>query len=452
MRDQIADALKGHDADYTEIHFEEGEASNIAYRGKRLEEISRGRGSGGNARALVRGSWGFVSFSTLDGLRDKVVLAVDEARLAGREPFKLFPGRPVVDTVAPRLMKDASTIPLAAKKQLLDSYDDIMLNSPKIQSTAINYRDGKRRTIFANSEGSYIEQTKTDLSLRLTAIARDGNEVQQAGLSMGSDGEFGAVEKLHDAAGELARRAAALLSAPQVKGAEYTVVLDPILAGVFAHEAFGHLSESDFVYQNENLRQIMVLGRRFGLKHLNIVDDPTVLKLRGSYKYDDEGTPARKTYLIREGILEGRLHSRETASRMGEKATGNARAVNYQFPPIVRMSNTFIEPGSTSLEEILADIEEGVYVKDWYGGVTSLEMFTFSAGEARMIRQGKLAELLRPVVLTGNVFTTLQNIDAIGNDLDMNQGGGCGKSGQYPLPVSNGSPHIRIRHCVVGGR
>jgi TldD protein len=174
--------------------------------------------------------------------------------------------------------------------------------------------------------------------------------------------------------------------------------------------------------------------------------------LRGSYKYDDEGTPARKSYLIREGILEGRLHSRETAAKMGEKATGNARAINYLFPPIVRMSNTFIEPSNVSFEKMLNDIEEGVYVKDWYGGQTSLEMFTFSAAEAYMIRRGRLAELLRPVVLTGNVFTTLQNIDAIGNDLEMNQGGGCGKAGQYPLPVSDGSPHIRIRHCVVGGR
>jgi TldD protein len=100
----------------------------------------------------------------------------------------------------------------------------------------------------------------------------------------------------------------------------------------------------------------------------------------------------------------------------------------------------------------LGDVREGVYVKDWYGGTTSLEMFTFSAGEAYMIRQGRVAELLRPVVLTGNVFTTLENIDAIGNDLEMNQGGGCGKAEQYPLPVSNGSPHIRIRHCVIGGR
>jgi TldD protein len=452
VRDLIADALKGHDAEYIEIHFDESQATNIVYRGERLEEISRARNSGGNIRVLVQGSWGFVSFNHRDGVREKVALAVEEARLARREPFKFFPTEPVVDTVVPRLKKDATTISLATKKELLDSYNDIMLSSPKIQSTRINYRDGRRRTTFANSEGSYIEQTKTDLNLRLTAIAREDNEIQQAGLSLGSSGEFFAVEGLHEKAKEIARRAAALLSAPQVKGGEYTVILDPILAGVFAHEAFGHLSESDFVYQNENLRQIMVLGKRFGGQHLNIIDDPTIPNLRGSYKYDDEGTPARKTYLIREGILEGRLHSRETAAKMGEKTTGNARAVNHLFPPIVRMSNTFIESGSASFEEMLGDIKEGVYVKDWYGGTTSLEMFTFSAGEAYMIRQGRLAELLRPVVLTGNVFATLQNIDAIGNDLEMNQGGGCGKGGQYPLPVSDGSPHIRIRHCVVGGR
>jgi TldD protein len=163
---------------------------------------------------------------------------------------------------------------------------------------------------------------------------------------------------------------------------------------------------------------------------------------------------AEKTYLIREGILTGRLHSRETAAKMKEKLSGNARAISYRFPPIVRMTNTYIEPatsGQTGLAEIIADIKEGIYVKNWYGGTTSMEMFTFSAGEAYMIRNGKIAETLRPVVLTGNVFSTLMNIDAIGSDLEMNEGGGCGKAGQSPLPVSNGSPHIRIQHCLIGG-
>jgi TldD protein len=148
----------------------------------------------------------------------------------------------------------------------------------------------------------------------------------------------------------------------------------------------------------------MVLGRKFGDKHLNIVDGAAVPGLRGSYKYDDEGVPASKTYLIREGILESRLHSRETAAIMGEKPTGNARAINYLFPPIVRMTNTYIEPKTLSFEDIIGDIKEGIYAKDWYGGTTSLEMFTFSAAEAYMIRNGKIAELLRPVVLSGNVF------------------------------------------------
>jgi TldD protein len=250
---------------------------------------------------------------------------------------------------------------------------------------------------------------------------------------------------------EMAQRAVEMLTAPRVKGGEHTVVLDPVLAGVFVHEAFGHLSEADFVYENDRMREIMVLGKEFGGPQLNIVDSASVPDLRGSFKYDDEGTPSTKTYLIREGKLVGRLHSRETAARMNEKPTGNARAINYRFPPIVRMTNTYIEPGEASFEEIIGDIKEGVYAKNWYGGTTSMEMFTFSAGEAYMIRNGKIAETLRPVVLTGNVFTTLKNIDAIGNDLDMNQGGGCGKGGQSPLPVSNGSPHIRIRNCLLGG-
>jgi len=195
----------------------------------------------------------------------------------------------------------------------------------------------------------------------------------------------------------------------------------------------------------------MVLGRRFGGKHLNIVDGAALPGLRGSYKYDDEGVPGTKTHLIKEGILTGRLHSRETAAKMGEAPTGNARALDYTFQPIVRMTNTYIEPRDASFEELVSKIKEGVYVKNWYGGMTSMEMFTFSAGQAYMIRNGKIEELLRPVVLSGNVFTTLENIDAIGNDLDMNEGGGCGKGGQMPLPVSNGSPHIRISKCLLGG-
>jgi len=452
IRDQIFDALKAGRADYIEIRIEEGEATRIQYRGWELEEIGRTTSLGGNVRALVKGGWGFVSFNELAGLRDKVELAVRQAGLVGKEKSMLAPVEPQVDTVEPELRKNPLSVSLAEKKRLLDEYNELIMGTPKIQTSVLGYADSRRKVIFASSEGSYLEQGRVDVTLRLAAVAREGGDVQQVVLSEGSSGDYSSIEGLHNQVSEAAKHAVELLSAPSVKGGEYTVVLDPVLGGVFAHEAFGHLSESDFVYENERLREIMVLGRRFGGEHLNIVDGGAFPGLRGSYKYDDEGVPSTRTYLIREGVLVGRLHSRETAAKMGEKPTGNARAINYRYPPIVRMTNTFIEPEKVSFEEMIGEIREGVYVKNWYGGTTSMEMFTFSAGEAFMIRNGRIAEPLRPVVLTGNVFTTLKNIDAIGNDLRFNQGGGCGKGAQSPLPVSNGSPHIRIRKCIVGGR
>jgi len=448
---QLAEAVKAYSADYIEASLEQSQRSHITYRGKELESVGQSTAIGGNVRALVRGGWGFVSFNSLTDLPNKVELAVKQATLVGKEESKLAPVEPVVDTVATE-KDNPLTIPLAEKKQLLDEYNDIIWRTPKLQTSVIGYTDSHKKTIFLSSSGSYIQQPRTDITLRLTAVATEDGDIQQVGLSLGSRGDFNSMRGLHQPVEQMARHAVELLSAPQVKGGEYTVVLDPVLAGVFVHEAFGHLSESDFVYENDRLREIMVLGKQFGRPELNIVDSAAMPGLRGSYKYDDEGVPATRTYLIREGKLIGRLHSRETAAKMNEAPTGNARAINYRFPPIVRMTNTYIEPGSVSFDDIIADIKEGVYAKNWFGGTTSMEMFTFSAGEAYMIRNGKVAEPLRPVVLTGNVFTTLNNIDAIGNDLDMNQGGGCGKAGQMPLPVSNGSPHIRIRHCLVGGK
>jgi TldD protein len=448
---ELTDTLKRYRADYIEIRLEESQSSHIIYRGRELESIDRATAVGGNVRALVKGGWGFVSFNDFEKLPGRVGQAVKQARFVGREKSQLAEVAPVVDKVLAGVSQNPVTMPLSEKKQLLDEYNDIIWRTPKIQTSTIHYGDGHKRIIFLNSSGTFIEQERMDIALRLTAIAARDGDVQQAGLSLGSWGDFNQVKGLHQPIAEMAQRAVELLSASQVKGGEYTVVLDPVLAGVFAHEAFGHLSESDFLYENERMRQIMVLGKEFGSTELNIIDSAAMPGLRGSYKYDDEGVPATKTYLIREGKLVGRLHSRETAAKMGEKPTGNARAINYRYPPIVRMTNTYIEPRPASFEDIIADIKEGVYAKNWYGGTTSMEMFTFSAGETYMIRNGRVAELLRPVVLTGNVFATLKNIDAIGNDLDMNQGGGCGKGAQAPLPVSNGSPHIRMRHCLVGG-
>ena len=450
---ELAKKLPKYDAEYIEVHLEESQSGSIGYRGKKLESVNKSASAGGNVRALVKGGgWGFVSFNNLEDLPKRVETAVMQARFVKGEAIKLADVKPVTDTIRAEKTNSPMAVSLNEKKEILDGYNDIIWSTKGIQTSSIGYSDGQRKAIFLSSAGSFITQEREDVNLRLNAVAAKDGDIQQVGISLGSLGDFNIVRGLDNKAKEISTLAVEMLSAPQVKGGEYTVVLDPVLAGVFVHEAFGHLSEADFVYENEQVRELMKLGKVFGGKELNIVDGAAVPGLRGSFKYDDEGTPATRSYLIREGKLTGRLHSRETAAKMGEPPSGNARAINYRFPPIVRMTNTYIEPRSASFEDIIGDVKEGVYVKNWYGGTTSMEMFTFSAGEAYMIRNGKIAETLRPVVLTGNVFATLKNIDAIGNDLDFNQGGGCGKAGQSPLPVSNGSPHIRIRHCLVGGK
>jgi TldD protein len=449
---QLAELLKKQNADYIEAHLEESQFSSISYRGKQLESISKTTSIGGNVRALVKGGWGFVSFNDLTNIQDKVALAVKQARFVGKETSQFYESKPIVANVEAKIKENPALIPLAEKKQLLDEYNDAIWSTAGIQTSNLGYGDSHKKTIFLNARGSFITQERADVTIRAVAVAAKDGEVQQAGLSEGSRDDFRPIRKLHKEIQKLAQRAVEMLTVPTLKGGEYTVVLDPILAGVFVHEAFGHLSESDFVYENAQLKEIMTLGKMFGGPQLNIIDSASRPGLRGSFKYDDEGTPSTKTYLIREGKLTGRLHSRETAAKMHEKPTGNARAINYRHPPIVRMTNTYIVPGECSFEDMIADIKEGVYCKNWYGGQTSMEMFTFSSGETYRIRNGKIAEMVRPVMLSGNVFNTLMNIDAIGDDLDMNQGGGCGKGGQSPLPVSNGSPHIRIQKCLVGGK
>ncbi|MHB1416087.1 MAG: TldD/PmbA family protein [Chloroflexota bacterium] len=453
MRERLANAVRGRDADYVEVRVEESDSSRLLFRGKELEDVARTVNMGGCVRALAKGGWGFTSFNDLSSLEEMVDLAIRQAKLVPATEGTLAEAPVVEDVVPLALKRDPREVPLADKVHLFEEYNKIILGKdPAIQTTQVGYGDNYRKTYLATSQGTYVEQERMQIRGVFVAMARRDAQIEQAHEVVSTIDDYGRLEGLHEQVEDVAKRAVGLLSAQPVKAGEYTVILDPRLAGVFAHEAFGHLSEADHVYENERLRDILVLGRRFGEDYLTISDGASVPGQRGSYKYDDEGVPASITPLIKNGVLVGRLHSRETAAKMGEQVTGNARAISYRFRPIVRMTNTFIEQGTVPFADMLADVKEGVYCRDTHGGETSMEMFTFSAEEAFMIRNGRLAEPLRGVLLSGNVFTTLANIDAVGSDLSWGGGGNCGKGEQSPLPVGLGSPHIRIRRCVVGGR
>ncbi len=439
--------------DYLAIRLEEAEGTDILIRADKIETLSQGISVGGQVRACYKGGWGFASFNQLSTLKERVEEAIAAARIVGEEETLLAEIDPIVDNCSlPLTGTDPRQISLAQKKQLCDRYTDILRSvDRRITTTSVRYSDSAQRVILSTSEGTMLEQSWVDMEMRFAATARNGETVQTGRETTGSRKAYEDLTDLDTQVRSAAQRAVEALALPPVKGNTYTVVIDPILSGLFVHEAFGHLSEADMAYENPDLLEVMTIGRRFGPKELQIYDGAAPAGHRGSYFYDDEGTPATTTQLIKDGVLVGRLHSRETAGKLGEQATGNARCLNYHYPPIVRMTNTWIDRGNTPVKDLFADIKEGVYARNWLGGMTNGEMFTFSAGEAWMIRNGEIAEPVRDVTLSGNVFTTLADIEAIGDDFYWDESGGCGKGGQSGLPVGCGGPSLRIRNIVVGG-
>lgn len=439
--------------DYLAIRLEEAEGTDILLRGGRIETLSEGISIGGQVRACFKGGWGFASFNRLSSLAERVEEAIAAARLLGEDETLLAPIDIRQESCElPLTGTDPRHVPLAQKKALCSHYSEILRSmDDRITTTSVRYGDSAQRIVLATSDGTLIEQAWVDMEMRFAATARNGETVQTGRETNGSRKAYEDLARLDNQVRGAAQRAVDALALPSVRGNIYTVVIDPILTGLFVHEAFGHLSEADMTYENPDLMEVMTLGRRFGPKDLQIFDGAAPAGHRGSYFYDDEGVPATTTQLIKDGILVGRLHSRETAGKLGEAATGNARCLNYHYPPIVRMTNTWIERGQTPVADLLQGIQEGVYARNWIGGMTNGEMFTFTAGEAWMIRNGKLAEPVRDVTLSGNVFTTLADIEAIGNDFLWDESGGCGKGGQGGLPVGCGGPSLRIRNVVVGG-
>ena len=455
VQNVLSDLLKRYSSrvDYLMIRLEEAEGTDILLRGDKVETLSEGISIGGQIRACYKGGWGFSSFNQLSTISDRIEEAIAAAKIVGDEETILAPVDIVQTTCnIPLTGTDPRQISLKKKKELCDRYTELLKSvDSRITTTSVRYEDSAQRVILATSEGSFIEQSWVDMEMRFAATAKNGETVQTGRETTGSRKAFEDLMGLDEQVKEAAQRAVAALSLPSVKGNTYTVVIDPILTGLFVHEAFGHLSEADMAYENPDLLEVMTIGRRFGPKELQIFDGAAPQGHRGSYFYDDEGTPATTTQVIKDGVLVGRLHSRETAGKLDEAPTGNARCLSYHYPPIVRMTNTWIERGQTPVADLFGGIKEGVYARNWLGGMTNGEMFTFSAGEAWMIRNGKIAEPVKDVTLSGNVFQTLADIEAIGDDFYWDESGGCGKGGQNGLAVGCGGPSLRIRDVVVGG-
>ena len=440
-------------SDYAEIRLSEIDKTVFSLRGDSVETVSSGISLAGSVRIFDRGNWTFVSFNCIDDVRNHLLRAKElSSKLPAQKKGVIKQAKPVSLRKKSSSVIDFSGITAEQKFALCNEYNNILKGSPRVQTTRTMYRDTKSRDVYVNSEGSDMYYEKSHCGISLSAVAKDGNEIQTYQESFAGYGGFELVNNRRAEAEKVIAVALELLEAQPIEGGKYPVITDPRLTGVFIHEAFGHLSEADFVYENNRMKNLMKLGTVFGPQFLNVVDDGSIEEAVGYIPMDDEGVEPRKNYLIKEGRLCGRLHSRETAGLMNEELTGNARAISAMSQPIVRMTNTYIENGKNTKDELFEAIGDGVYAVNAFGGQTNLEMFTFSSAYGRIIKDGKPGKMVKNVMLTGNVFDTLKNIRMAANDMQLFGGlGGCGKGGQGPLPVSFGGPHLLIDNVLIGG-
>lgn len=400
-------------------------------------------------RALTRNGWGILTVDNFQGKRRNEVKALiaETAAIASicREEVSLAePERGIREV--PSMSEDPRTVGLEEKTGILLDLEQ-SAKIPGIGNTKVNYLERFEKVRFEDSSGfeSGYEICRSGFGVMAVA-ARNGS------LQMGYERRHTIrglnIRHQQDLAREAAERALLLLDARPTRGGIMHAVLDPELAGVFAHEAVGHASEADLIQEGNSVLAGRV-GQQIGSSTVTIADDPSLHEF-GFEPFDAEGSAVGRTEIVSKGICANYLHSRETLASIGNGHAGHARAMAGE-PPLVRMSNTFIEAGESTLEEILAECRDGILLKGSRGGQVDpgRGIFQFNAEYGYLIEQGECTRMVRDVSLSGEILETLFSIRLCGDERVMHQGY-CGKGGQN-VPVSDGAPHILLDHAVVGG-
>lgn len=453
MLDRLGAMIGDVGADFADIRYEVKKETEITFSGRELRSIGANSTDGFVIRVLRDGGFASVTVTKESDVPRALELALEAAETlvtTGGKRTELAPAPVVRRTVTPDLDGDPAMISIDEKLSLTRAYNSLMLEQPEIGNTNVSYREVDRSKFYVSTEGSAVSERIVTVNFIGEAIAKRGPLVQNMRIAIGGADGYHSLRDREDVVIERALTAGRLLDAEPVRGGTYDVILSPMLAGVFTHEAFGHFSEADIIEDNPSLRAKMSLGAKLGSEEVTITADSTLPGQIGFYRFDDEGVEVRPVTLMDHGVLTGRLHSRRTAAAFGEPLTGHAVAEDMRYEPIIRMGTIFIEPGRKSFADLLRELGDGLYLVDGKGGQTSGENFTFGAGYGFHVKDGKLGGMIRDINIMGNLFSTLANIEAVGNDLELSERGGCGK-GQLNIKSALGGPHVLIRNMVVGG-
>jgi TldD protein len=438
---------------FAEVFAEERRSTSLRLDDRRVEELSTGIDRGAGVRVVAGQTTAYAHSNRLDREALLEAARAASAAVAGGKPVSIQDfTRPEPDVVHPA-EEIADGISRDAKVAWVQEADDAARShSDEVRQVGVVYGDAVQRLLIATSDGTWVEEERPRLRLIVSVVAaRDG--VRQTGFE--GPAALGGAELLrkHPPA-EIARKAATqavtMLDGIPAPAGEMPVVVGPAGGGVLFHEACGHGLEADTMGKGASIYRGR-RGERLGSRLVNGVDDATVPGGWGSFSFDDEAVPAQLTELFREGELVGFLYDRFWSERDGARSTGNGRRQSYAHLPIPRMTNTSILPGDADPEDVVADTPRGLYAKLLGGGQVNPATgdFVFGVTEAYLIEEGRITRPVRGANLVGNGIDILQAVDAVASDFDSRPGT-CGKDGQG-VPVSTGSPTLRIARMTVGG-
>lgn len=446
----FSDILNNLQGDYVDIFFEEKISNQLQMEENKIQKCSALIDRGLGVRLIIDKKifYAYTNDLTKNGISE-LISSLKNYKHSGNYinlkkvlPSNQFP-----------IKRKPQNVSISEKIKFVKRANDISwLQSKEIKQVKVLYSDMVQTVKIANSEGYFTEEERIYTLFLVHATASENGTIQTGYEVVGGLKGVELFEEIspEEIALKATKRALMMLKAKRIKGGRMPVVISSEAGGTMIHEAIGHGLEADLVQEGISVYSGK-LGDKIASEHITVIDDPTLPNMRGSYIFDDEGTPSQRTLLVEKGILVNYLYDKYTAMKEGKASTGNGRRQSYEHYPIPRMSNTFIAPGNHSPEEIVRSVDKGLFIKKMGGGQvnTVTGEFVFEVQEGYLIEKGSIGQPVRGALLIGTGQEILMNIDMVGNDLGFSIGT-CGKNAQG-VPVTDGMPTIRIPEIVVGG-
>jgi TldD protein len=441
-------------AQYCDARAEQQERKSALIEKNSIEHVRINDDRGIGIRIIKDNVWNFCSITnpkTFEQIKDIMDNSIKNSKNNKKNKIELYPN----------LAKKAQVNYLVIKKPELEDIikigleaDKIISDIPKIIKSVVNPWFTINSKYFVNTEGSEILQNFTDTVIDMVATSHDSGITQSVNVTEGGRGGMEQLtnkNKIQQSAKDIALKASQLTLAKPVKEENATVVMNPDFVSLLTHEILGHPSEADRVLGKEmawagGAWWKNKLGEKIGSENLNVFDDPTIKESLGWYQFDDEGIETKKTTLVEKGVLKNHMQNRETAIDFDSMPTGNMRATNYRFMPLIRMACTCIGNGDRDVNEIIKDVKHGYLISNMK--IPSIDMkrynWSISCQYAQRIENGEITDLLRDVIVMGTAPEFFESIDACGNDFTVRPITNCGKGDpMQSMIMGNGGPTIR---------